>query len=185
MNEKQRTKISKRLSLVLRHKPESIGLTLDSEGWAEVDELIANLERHGLRVDRMILEEVLRTNDKQRFKFSEDGQRICANQGHSIDVEFQLEPVPPPEVLYHGTASRFTDSIFKEGLTKQHRHHVHLTEDIKMTLKVAERRGRPVLLGIRAKDMEQAGYLFYKTDNDVWLTDHVPPEYLYRGEQLS
>jgi len=182
MTEQQRTKISRRLSLVLRHKPESIGLTLDPEGWAKVNELIEKLKKKGLEIDQGGLEEVVDTNDKQRFKLSEDGTKIRANQGHSIEVEFQLESVIPPEVLYHGTASRFLDSIFKEGLTKQQRHHVHLTEDIKMTLKVAERRGKPVLLGIRAATMQEAGYLFYKTDNNVWLTDAVPPEYLYHEE---
>jgi len=177
-------KVSKRLSLVLRHKPEAIGLKLDSGGWADVTELLDCLGSHGLSVSRELLDEVVRMNDKQRFRFSEDRTQICANQGHSLEVDFDLKEEEPPEVLYHGTASRFMESIFKTGLTRQQRHHVHLTEDVVMTMKVGARRGKPVLLEIRAKEMSEAGYQFYKTANNVWLTDSVPVEFLHEASRV-
>jgi len=180
MNPQLRTKISKRLSLVLRHKPETIGLQLTPQGWAKVTELLHCLSEHNLPVSHEELAEVVATNEKQRFRFSGDGEYICANQGHSISVDLDLCASEPPEILYHGTAERFLESIFTEGLTKQQRHHVHLTLDIDMTLNVASRRGNPILLGIKAAEMARDGYLFYQTQNQVWLTDHVPVQYLFR-----
>ena len=181
MNQNRLTRISKRLSLILRHKPESIGLNLDAQGWAKVSELLDCLKNSGQILDRKVIEEVVRTNEKQRFRFSEDRTQICANQGHSIRIEFTLKPSKPPAVLFHGTAARFLKPIYEEGLQKQQRHHVHMTEDTAMTMKVAARRGKPVLLGIRATEMHEAGYEFYKTENNVWLTDHVPVNFLYEA----
>jgi len=178
MNTKLKTKISRRLSLILRHKPESIGLQLDNAGWADVQDLLSRLNKNGLHLTLKNLKEIVSSNDKQRFRFSEDGLRICANQGHSIKVDLALTAQKPPSILYHGTASHSVGSILSHGLTKQSRHAVHLTEDIPMTMKVASRRGAPVLIKINAEQMHHDGYLFYLTANNVWLIESVPSAYL-------
>ena len=170
-------KISKFLSYVLRHKPESIGLKLDLNGWAQIDELLQCASKKGKKLNRKQLREVVETNDKQRFSLSEDGHRIRANQGHSLKVDLALEAIEPPEKLYHGTAKRFLESIFKQGLQPRGRHHVHLSKDLKTAMKVGQRHGKPVVLEIEARQMNIEGYKFYCSANGVWLTDSVPPKY--------
>lgn len=171
-------KLSKRLSLVLRHDPGRIGLTLDPEGWAAVDDLLACLERAGWSTSLDQLRRVVAENDKQRFRFSDDGLRIRANQGHSIQVELGLQPVEPPEFLFHGTATRFIDTILQEGLQKRSRQHVHLSIDVETATTVGTRHGKPVVLTIRAQEMRAAGHQFYLSDNQVWLTEHVPAGFI-------
>jgi putative RNA 2'-phosphotransferase len=175
-----KTKISKFLSFVLRHKPGAIGLVLDEQGWAYIDELINKAKQAGevTTLDRALIQEVVDTNDKKRFVISEDGQRIRAAQGHSIDVDLQLKPVTPPEFLYHGTATRFLDSILKEGLKPQQRQYVHLSKDIETATAVGQRYGKPVILKIKAQLMYEQGFTFYLAENGVWLTDSVPPTFL-------
>ncbi|MGQ9482194.1 RNA 2'-phosphotransferase [Chloroflexus sp.] len=161
------TRISKFLSLVLRHRPEQIGLSLDQHGWAEVDELIRCANRHGLPLSRAQLEQVVAENDKQRFAFSADGRRIRANQGHSLPVDLQLTPAQPLPVLYHGTAERFVESIKRDGLLPGKRQYVHLSQDEATALTVGQRHGRPVVLTVHAAAMTAAGYVFYVSANGV------------------
>lgn len=170
--------MSKFISLVLRHDPAKIGLNLDPNGWANVDELLQKANRFGFHFDRPTLEKVVAENDKKRFAFSPDGTKIRASQGHSIDVDLQLEPVSPPEVLYHGTAERFQASILEQGLLPRSRQHVHLSKDRTTALNVGSRHGKPVVFIVRARQMELAGLKFYLSANGVWLTEHVPAEYL-------
>jgi putative RNA 2'-phosphotransferase len=167
------TRISKFLSLVLRHEPGKIGLTLDGQGWAEVDELIACAGRDGRRLDRSLIERVVATNDKKRFALSEDGRKIRASQGHSVAIDLALEPRTPPEVLFHGTATRFLESIRAQGLLAGSRNHVHLSGDEATAVKVGSRHGRAVVLKVRAGEMDRAGVAFYRSDNGVWLTGRV------------
>jgi putative RNA 2'-phosphotransferase len=171
-------RISKFLSLVLRHEPEKIGIVLDEHGWTDCHELIQAAARHRVRFDRATLLEIVRTNDKQRFALSEDGTRIRANQGHSVKVDLALTPQQPPETLYHGTVEKFIDAIRSTGLQKGERHHVHLSPDLITATKVGQRRGKPVILTIRAAAMTDAGHPFFISDNGVWLTDTVPPEFI-------
>lgn len=175
-----KTKISKFLSLVLRHKPEAIGLVLDEQGWANIDELIdkANYSNQGISLTRSLLQEVVDTSDKKRFTVSDDGQKIRAAQGHSVDIDLKLKPITPPEFLYHGTATRFLDSILKEGLKPQQRQFVHLSTDIETATKVGQRYGKPVILKIKALLMYEQGFVFYLSENGVWLTGHVPKAYI-------
>lgn len=169
---------SKLLSYVLRHRPDSIGLALDAQGWTGVDELLARLAAAGHKVDRALLERVVADNDKQRFAFSEDRSRIRASQGHSVAVDLALAPVEPPDVLYHGTASRFLKSILAIGLRAAGRHHVHLSADIGTAKRVGARHGFPAVLRVDARRMRADGIVFYRSDNGVWLTAAVPPRYL-------
>lgn len=171
-------KISKFLSLVLRHKPETIGLTLDPAGWVSVMELLRACTRHNFPLSLEELQAVVATNDKQRFAFSEDGRRIRASQGHSIEVELGYQPAEPPEFLYHGTVERFLPSIRAKGLLKGQRHHVHLSPDVATAAKVGSRRGQPVILTVNSGQMNRDGYAFYQSANSVWLTDHVPAIYI-------
>ncbi len=175
-------KISKYLSFILRHQPDSIGLELSDQGWANIKELIGKTRK--FKLTRELINTVVETNDKKRFLISEDGERIKANQGHSIEVKLELESVTPPDVLLHGTAERFLESILKEGLTKQQRHHVHLSEMQKTALSVGARYGKPVLLKIDSKQMHLDGFEFFKTENDVWLVDCVPSKYVHRETLL-
>ena len=171
-------RISKFLSLVLRHEPEKIGIVLDEHGWTDCHELIQAAARHGVQFDHATLLEIVRASDKQRFALSEDGTRIRANQGHSVKVDLALTPQPPPESLYHGTVEKFIAAIRSTGLHKGERHHVHLSPDLTTATKVGERRGKPVILTIRAAAMANAGHPFFLSDNGVWLTDAVPPEFI-------
>ena len=179
MNDNDKVKsISKFLSFVLRHEPQSIGLSLDEAGWARVDEMLAKANARGKRLDRALLQHVIDTNDKKRFAFSDDGARIRANQGHSIEVALGLPAVTPPDVLYHGTATRFLDSILATGLDKRNRHHVHLTDNLATATAVGRRYGKLVLLAVDAQRMSADGHVFHRSDNGVWLTHAVPPQYL-------
>lgn len=177
------TRISKYLSLVLRHDPSAAGVTLDPEGWVNVEELLAGAARHGVSFTIVDLKEVVQTSDKQRFAFSADGQRIRANQGHSVAVDLGLTPETPPPVLYHGTVERFVTSIMETGLEKRARHHVHLSPDVATANRVGSRRGKPVILKIAAADMHSAGFLFFRSANGVWLTEQVPPQYISRSTE--
>ena len=178
MDASRQTHISKLLSLVLRHKPQAIGITLDAEGWAPVDELLDALRAHGTPLSHAELQEVVATNDKQRFRIDGAGERIRANQGHSIPVDLALTPREPPELLYHGTADRFLAGIRQHGLQKRSRQHVHLSPDEQTAHTVGHRHGKPVILRIRAGRMHRDGYVFYLSDNGVWLTEQVPAEYI-------
>jgi len=166
---------SKFLSLILRHEPETIGLVLDDKGWANIDEIIAKSSRP---LTRKLIDDIVRTNDKQRFIISDDGQRIRANQGHSINVNLELTPCTPPPTLYHGTATRFWGSIASEGLKPMNRNHVHLSADIETAVKVGSRHGKPTILVIDTGTMHAKGHQFFQSENGVWLTKIVPIEYI-------
>lgn len=171
-------RLSKFLSLILRHQPQTIGLTLDAAGWADVDELLQRLNQHGHPTDRAQLEAVVAQSDKQRFALSPDGQSIRANQGHSVPVELGYTPQTPPELLYHGTATRHLEAIRAEGLRRGERHHVHLSPDADTARRVGQRHGSPVVLTVRAGDLHRQGHPFFVSDNGVWLTESVPPGFL-------
>jgi putative RNA 2'-phosphotransferase len=185
MNTDQLKKISKSLSYVLRHRPDSVGLELGKGGWIAVDELLRAFEESGKPISIEVLRKVVAENDKQRFELSEDAQRIRARQGHSVEVDLLYEPAIPPAVLYHGTAAHNLDSIFEQGLIKGRRHHVHLSINQQTMLQVARRHGRPVLLAIDAGRMHADGHAFFATGNHVWLTDSVPPQYLRLVERAE
>jgi putative RNA 2'-phosphotransferase len=176
--EKQLKHISKLMSLVLRHKPDELGLKMDEEGWVNVNELISNMKAKGIRVTFETIQTVVDTNDKKRFAFSEDKTLIRASQGHSIEVELNLPEAVPPDILYHGTTTKYLDSILQAGLLKQNRQHVHLSITKETALNVGSRHGKPVILTINAKLMYKNGIKFYLSENKVWLTDMVPPQYI-------
>jgi len=178
MTDKETVRTSKFLSLILRHEPERVGLSLGEGGWVGVDELLKSVNSHGGTLTLDQLKHIVATSDKKRFAFSEDGLRIRASQGHSIEVDLQYPPQPPPETLYHGTAVRFLDSIRQNGLQKMERHDVHLSAETKVTVQVGGRHGKPALLTIRAGDMHRAGFVFRCSANCVWLVDHVPPQFI-------
>lgn len=178
MNEKQRTRTSKFLSLVLRHEPQKIGLALDESGWAEVETLLAACHQNGVPIERAELEEVVATNEKKRFAFSDDGRKIRASQGHSIEVSLGYAPQAPPSRLFHGTATRFLPSIRAGGLRKGGRHHVHLSADEQTAQKVGQRHGKPAVLVVKSEEMLVRGHSFLLSENGVWLAEHVPVEFL-------
>ncbi|WP_397364656.1 RNA 2'-phosphotransferase [Olleya sp. R77988] len=170
---------SKFLSLILRHNPGKIGLDLDKNGWANVDDLLNKSQKKHRHITMEILELVVETNDKNRFAFNADKTKIRANQGHSLKtIDLQLKPVTPPAFLYHGTVAKFMEAIQKEGLKKQNRQHVHLSVDTETAIKVGSRRGKPIILSIRALDMYKEGFPFYLSENKVWLTDAVPSAFI-------
>jgi len=169
---------SKFLSLVLRHEPERVGIRLDEAGWVAVDELLQGCRRAGQPMSMDELREIVRTSDKQRFALSDDGARIRANQGHSVEVDLGYAPATPPEALYHGTADKHLAGIRAHGLHKGERHHVHLSERLDTASAVGRRHGRLVVLEVRAGAMQRDGLLFFRAPNGVWLTDHVPPQYV-------
>ena len=171
-------RISKFLSLILRHKPETIELSLDERGWARVDELLSRANDAGVSMDRVLLRQVVEGNDKKRFSFSEDGLKIRANYGHSIPIDLDLEAVEPPEFLYHGTAIRFIVSIKMKGIVPQERTHVHLSPDEVTAMEVGQRHGKPIVLIIRANRMHEDGFKLYHSESGLWLTEKVPPEYI-------
>jgi len=176
------TQISKTLSYVLRHKPESIGITLEPNGWVDVDLLLKNIQPKA-ECTLEDIKEVVANCEKQRFKLSDDGKKIKANQGHSTDVKLDFEKIVPPFKLYHGTAPRFVSTILKEGLKKMNRHHVHLytEENINKAADTGNRHekgAKPIVLVIEAKHMHNEGYKFFKSDNNVYLTESVPPKYI-------
>lgn len=175
---KNTKQISKFLSLILRHKPEEIGVSMDSNGWVNVDELIEKSRAKNVHFDFETLEEVVETNDKQRFAFNESLTEIRANQGHSLAVDVRPEATVPPAFLYHGTVDRFLDGIRQQGLQKMQRQHVHLSKDLETAIKVASRRGKPVILKIQSGEMQQDGHTFYRSANGVWLCEQVPALYI-------
>jgi putative RNA 2'-phosphotransferase len=177
LNQKQLTSLSKFISLVLRHKPETIGLTLDEKGWADTTTLIDKMNSKGLKISMELLEHVVATNSKKRFSFNEDKTKIRASQGHSIDINLQLSPVQPPAVLYHGTGERSIASILQNGMQKRNRQHVHLSADIETAIHVGKRHGKPVVLIVEAAKMHTEDFEFYLSANGVWLTDNVPSKY--------
>lgn len=178
LDEKQTVRMSKFLSLVLRHQPETVGIALDEGGWVGVDELIAACAAKGRRFSREELDHVVATNNKKRFAYSEDGRRIRASQGHSVTVELGLAATAPPDVLYHGTATATLPLILREGLKPMSRQDVHLSADVATAVRVGSRHGRPVVLAVDAAGLAAEGHEFRVSANGVWLTDRVPPERL-------
>jgi putative RNA 2'-phosphotransferase len=178
MDDRTRTGLSKFLSLVLRHQPEVIGLVLDANGWASVDTLIAQCRAHGTDISRTMLDEIVATNPKRRFALSDDGQRIRASQGHSIEVDLGYAPRQPPELLFRGTVVTALSAIRAEVLKKMQRHHVHLSGEAETATLVGRRRGAPVLQRVLAGRMHLDGHAFFLSANSVWLTDAVPPDYI-------
>jgi putative RNA 2'-phosphotransferase len=176
--EKQLQHISKLLSLVLRHQPEKIGLSLNENGWASVPALIEKINAAGNTIDFALLQKVVDENDKKRFTFNDDKTMIRASQGHSIEVELDLKKVAPAEYLYHGTVPKYAAAIRNEGLQKMSRQHVHLSKDKETAVKVASRRGKPIVLTINAGAMHTARLTFYLSANEVWLTDEMPVKYI-------
>jgi putative RNA 2'-phosphotransferase len=173
------TRISKFLSKHLRHSPEAIGLTLNEAGWVSVEKLLECSTKAGMYLDRNILDEVVKTNDKKRFSYDETGTLIRANQGHSVEVDLQLKAQTPPSILYHGTVDKFMrGAIEKEGLCKMSRHHVHLSKDKETAIKVGSRRGKPVILEVDSQKMAEDGFEFFLSENGVWLVDSVPAKYI-------
>lgn len=168
-------KISKFLSYVLRHSPESIGIVLDEHGWADISEII---QKSDLNLNFEIIEKTVQENNKKRFSISPDQKKIRANQGHSIQTDVELKAAEPPEFLYHGTAEKYLESILREGLKSMKRLHVHLSKDIETAESVGRRHGRPKVLKIASGQMFQDGFLFYLSENSVWLTDSVPVKYI-------
>lgn len=183
--DKHAIKLSKFLSLILRHKPQVIGLRLDANGWAEVDELIELVNQHGIAVSQELLAAIVRQNDKARFTFNGDRTKIRAQQGHSLNVDLQLVAEPPPAILFHGTATRFLSSIRTQGLLPGSRQHVHLSAAAVNAIKVGQRHGNPIILTIHAQAMGQAGYQFFCSPNGVWLTAQVPPQYITFPSQAA
>lgn len=184
-SQKAVVRTSKFLSFVLRHKPGAIGLELDEAGWADVSRLIDCAKSDGRSLSEEQIRIVVETNDKQRFEMSEDGRRIRASQGHSIDVNLGLEPQTPPDVLFHGTATRFLDSILATGLEPRGRRHVHLSADEATAVAVGQRHGKPVVLQIDAASMAADGHCFYLSKNRVWLAEAVPADYLEAVTSVS
>jgi putative RNA 2'-phosphotransferase len=170
--------VSKFLSLILRHQPGKIGLTLDENGWADTQELIQKANASNLRLTLNRLKSIVEHNDKKRFSFSADFTKIRASQGHSLSLDLQLQEVTPPAELYHGTTTRNIESIKKQGLLKGRRHHVHLSADRETARKVGMRYGKPVILTVNSRQMHQEGNKFFLSENGVWLTDFVLPKYL-------
>jgi putative RNA 2'-phosphotransferase len=172
-------KISKFLSLILRHSPETIHANMDKNGWVSIQELIDNANKYkNLHLTIDLIKAIVATNDKQRFIISDDGEKIRANQGHSIKVDLELEIKIPPDILYHGTAKRFLDSIMKDGLRPMKRQHVHLSRTEEIAITVGKRHGKPIVLYIDAKRMYEEGYKFYLSENKIWLVDKVPMKYM-------
>jgi putative RNA 2'-phosphotransferase len=174
----QLVRFSKFVSLVLRHQPQKYGLTLDEQGWADVDQLIVVANRAGVPLTHEALQQVVAQNDKQRFAISEDRRAIRARQGHSLSVDLGLAPLEPPPQLYHGTARRSLPSIRKQGLLRRSRQHVHLSPDVATAIKVGQRHGAPVVLTVQSGTMHRDGHRFYQSENGVWLVDAVPVAYL-------
>jgi putative RNA 2'-phosphotransferase len=178
MDAERMVRISKYLSRHLRHRPERLGLVLEPGGWVSVDALLEACRRERHPLSRAELDEVVARNDKQRFSFDETGGRIRANQGHSVEVDLQLQPIEPPPVLYHGTGHGSVPTIRQEGLRRMRRHHVHLSADRETATRVGGRHGRPAVFEIDTARMLADGFVFYRSENGVWLVDAVPPGYL-------
>lgn len=181
---KSLTELSKFISLILRHKPSAVNIELDEHGWANVQELIAGINQANSNnnIDMEKLEEIVRTDNKQRYSFNEDRTLIRANQGHSIPVDVELEEVEPPEYLWHGTGQKYMESIDNEGLVPKSRLYVHLSGDVETATNVGKRHGKLLMYKVLSKKMVEDGYKFYKSVNGVWLTKKVPAEYLEKQE---
>lgn len=171
-------KLSKFISLILRHKPEEIGISLDDFGWAKVEDLITGINNSGRNIDIEILEEIVRTDDKQRYSFNEDKTKIRANQGHSIPVTIEFKELEPPATLYHGTSTKSIEGIKQQGIKSMSRLYVHLSKDFETAKKVGSRHGECVVLVINAKRMYEEGIKFYLSENGVWLTEYVDTKYI-------
>jgi putative RNA 2'-phosphotransferase len=177
-HEAEEKRISKFLSLVLRHNPGKIGIELDANGWTNVDALLEKLNANGVTIDKALLQHIVDNNPKKRFAFNKAGNMIRANQGHSIEIDLGYKPQTPPEILYHGTSENAMNSILQTGLEKRERHHDHLSADMQTALQVGQRHGKPVVFEVLAGQMSGEGMLFYVSDNGVWLTEFVPVQYL-------
>ena len=178
-SDKQLKNTSKFISLILRHQPEAIGIALDEHGWADVQELIDGINRsEGHTLDMELLEEIVRTDEKQRYSFNEDHTLIRANQGHSIPVDVELEEKTPPDILWHGTGEKYVSSIDAKGLIPKSRLYVHLSSDMETARKVGSRHGKPFIYEIDCREMAEDGYPFFLSANHVWLTKEVPVRYL-------
>ena len=175
---KKDVELGRFLSLILRHNPSAAGISLDLNGWADVDKLLAGVGHSGRWIDKETLERLVRENNKQRYSFNENHTKIRANQGHSLAVDIELSPKIPPDILYHGTATRFLPSIRQLGITKQNRQHVHLSADLQTAVTVGKRHGKAVVLSINTAEMVKDGYVFYYSENKVWLCDIVPWHYI-------
>lgn len=184
VREMTKNETSKFIALILRHKPETIGITLDEHGWANVEELVAGIAKQQA-FDRDMLEEIVRTDSKMRYSFNEDHTLIRANQGHSIPVDVELEEKIPPDILWHGTGEKYVSSINAQGLIPKSRLYVHLSADYDTAVKVGSRHGKPVVYTVSAGDMQKAGYQFYQSVNGVWLTKRVPARFLKKIEQTK
>jgi putative RNA 2'-phosphotransferase len=170
--------LGKFLSLVLRHKPETIGLELDQHGWANTQDLLTKMNQHGKKIDMETLERIVQTNNKKRYSFNEDRSKIRANQGHSIAVDVEMREAVPPDVLYHGTAERFLESIKLQGILRMSRQYVHLSETVETAKAVGSRHGKPIILMIDTKTMVQDGYHFWISENGVWQSEDIPWKYV-------
>ena len=178
LNEKETIRISRFLSLVLRHQPQVLGLALDEQGWTDVATLLQKMNNKGFDLSMALLEHVVATNNKKRFAFNGDKTKIRANQGHSLRINLGYAPVKPPAVLYHGTGDKAVASILQSGLHRGKRHHVHLSTAVETATKVGQRHGKPVVFCVAALKMHEQGFVFYRAANEVWLTNHVPAAYL-------
>ncbi|RDV16860.1 RNA 2'-phosphotransferase [Pontibacter diazotrophicus] len=178
MSEKESIRLSKFLSHVLRHRPEKLDITLDEQGWADVDFLIRQMNRKGLAVTPEMLQHVVETNNKKRFAFDDNRTKIRANQGHSVAVELCYTAQTPPPMLYHGTSKKHLQAILASGLEKRKRHHVHLSTDVATALQVGRRHGEAVVLCINTAGMHSDGFQFFESENKVWLTEQVPVQYI-------
>jgi putative RNA 2'-phosphotransferase len=164
---------AKYMSLLLRHCPEKEGLIMDKFGWVMIKQLIKVLN-----ITKDDLDEIVKEDNKQRFSFDTSKTKIRASQGHSIAVDTQPTETKPPDILYHGTATRFLDSIYKTGINKGKRNHLHLSDDKETATTVGSRHGTLYILEIDTKQMYKDGYKFYLSKNKVWLTDSVPTQYI-------
>ncbi|MFD0700372.1 RNA 2'-phosphotransferase [Myroides pelagicus] len=178
MEKAKQNQLGKFVSLVLRHQPETIGLFLDKEGWADINELISKSARKGMSFTREELDYIVENNDKKRYAYNSDQTRIRANQGHSIAVDLQLMEKRPPEFLYHGTTVRFVESIRKKGILKMQRQQVHLSPNMQVAVQVGARRGEVFVFTVKAGEMYADGLVFFESDNGVWLTDFIDCKYL-------
>ena len=183
-NESECKRISKFLSFVLRHHPESIGVELDENGWANVDLLIQKSNAHGVKLSIELLNHIVETNNKKRFAFNEALDQIRASQGHSVEVELGYNPQIPPEILFHGTGIKSVDSIMRSGLERRERQYVHLSRDVATAIEVGKRHGKPFVFEVLAGEMNKNNFTFYLSDNGVWLTEFVPLEYLRQPQKL-
>lgn len=180
MEKSQSRSLSVFISLILRHNPGAVNITLDEHGWADVNELLAGINAAGRSIDMETLEEIVRTDQKNRYSFNPDRTLIRANQGHSVAVDVELTETQPPCLLYHGTADRFLPGIMKDGLKPMSRLYVHLSKDTETAVKVGSRHGKPAVLTVKSGEMQADGYRFYLSANGVWLTNRVPAEYIMR-----